>query len=85
MRDRCNNPNNTTFSYYGGRGIKVCERWNDFTAFIADVGERPAGLTLDRIDNDRGYEPGNIRWATMKEQYHNRRPPTPHLRADAVS
>ena len=71
MRDRCNNPKNKRWKHYGGRGIKFCERWNDFAKFIEDIGERPPGKTLDRIDNDGDYEPGNVRWATSKEQTAN--------------
>ncbi len=72
MLQRCEAPNNRGYSRYGGRGISVCERWHDFSNFLADMGERPEGLTLDRINNDGNYEPGNCRWATIKEQSRNK-------------
>jgi hypothetical protein len=73
MVGRCHNPRNRAYHRYGGRGISVCDRWRDFTAFLADMGERPSGLTIDRIDNDKGYEPGNCRWAGWHAQNQNRR------------
>ena len=72
MKKRCLNPNSKAYSYYGGRGIKICDSWkNDFTAFLTDMGPCPANLELDRIGNNGNYEPGNCRWATRKEQMQN--------------
>lgn len=75
MKYRCNNPDGDKYEYYGGRGIKVCDRWNsDFRNFLADMGECPEGLTLERINVNGNYEPGNCCWDTRKQQVANRRP-----------
>lgn len=73
MITRCLNPRAPNFAEYGGRGITVCDRWRNFALFLDDMGPRPRGKTLDRIDGSRGYEPGNCRWATGREQQENRR------------
>lgn len=76
IKQRCSNPSNPAFNRYGGRGITICAEWrDDFAAFLAYVGPRPSpDMSIDRIDNERGYEPGNVRWATASEQVKNRRP-----------
>lgn len=74
MIQRCTNPNHSSFQNYGGRGIKVCDRWFRFKNFLTDMGDRPIGCTLDRFpDNNGNYEPGNCRWATPKQQASNKR------------
>lgn len=72
MRQRCRNPNSNNYHLYGGAGVKIADRWDDFYAFLADMGERAEGMSLDRFPNNKGnYEPGNCRWATQKEQIEN--------------
>lgn len=73
MMNRCFNRKDPSFHHYGGRGITVCERWLDFENFRDDMGERQVGLTLERINNEKGYEPSNCKWATRKEQSNNMR------------
>jgi hypothetical protein len=68
MRHRCLNPQSDQWEWYGGRGITICERWGDFAAFLEDMGERPPGKTIDRINPEGNYEPSNCRWATPKQQ-----------------
>lgn len=74
MKRRCDDRNRPNFNDYGGRGITVCERWlHSFSNFLDDMGEKPENLTLDRIDNDKGYFPENCRWATVSQQNFNQR------------
>ena len=74
MINRCTNPRVHQYRWYGGRGITVCARWqNSFSAFLSDMGERPEGRALDRVNSNGNYEPGNCRWATQIEQTHNSR------------
>lgn len=73
MKERCCKPHHPAYANYGGRGITVCAQWLQFAGFLADMGEKPADRSLDRIDNTKGYSPDNCRWATRKEQERNKR------------
>ena len=85
MKNRCSNPNNSRYPWYGAKGVTVCKRWReDFWAFVSDVGKRPSDKhTLDRIDTFGDYEPGNVRWATYIEQRRNQREPVKIGKANA--
>jgi len=76
IRQRCNNPNTDGYNDYGGRGIIVCERWDTYENFLADMGPRPIGHSIERIDNDGNYEPLNCKWIPLVDQPKNRRKPT---------
>lgn len=73
MIRRCEDPRSIVYHRYGAAGVKVCVEWHDFENFIKDVGERPDGMTLDRIDGTKGYEPGNVKWSTPKQQARNQK------------
>jgi hypothetical protein len=81
MRERCRNPKHESFKDYGGRGITVCEQWNDFANFLTDMGLKPSRQhSIERINNNGNYEPGNCKWVTPLEQQSNVRPKTPKKR-----
>lgn len=85
MRQRCSNPQHDAWKDYGGRGIKVCKRWNSFANFLLDMGTRPPGRSIHRIDNNRGYKPSNCCWGTRKQQAQNRRLPNQEWRKKSTA
>ena len=85
MKARCGNTTHPAFKYYGGRGILVCDRWKEsYRAFVEDMGEAPEGLWIDRIDNEKGYEPGNCRWVTPKKSAKNRKKGGPPVKPESL-
>lgn len=85
MKQRCSQPTHPSWRYYGGAGVKVCTRWvGSFDLFLADMGAAPEGHWIDRIDNTKGYEPGNVRWVTPRESGLNRRKAKRNINPDSI-